>query len=203
MSTSVTRWWWVRHAPVPDPENRICGRLDPPCDLSDEERLSALAKRLPAQAVVVESGLLRCHQTLGAIEAAGLSVAPAIVEPALQEQDFGHWQGRRWTELDQAKDPLVAAFWRDPARTAPPGGESFEMLMVRARDAIIGLTRQFEGRDIIAVAHAGTIRAALSLALDLTPQSALSFVIDPLSLTRLDAIGDGWRVGGVNLEVSE
>ena len=202
MSTLITRWWWLRHAPVPDPENRICGRLDPPCDLSDQERLSALARRLPHQAVVVESGLLRCHQTLGAIEAAGLSVAPSIVEPALQEQDFGHWQGRRWAELDQTKDPVVAAFWRDPAGTAPPGGESFEALMVRARAAITDLTRQFEGRDIIAIAHAGTIRAALALALDLPAQTALSFVIDPLSLTRLDAIGDGWRVGGVNLEVS-
>ena len=203
MSNTITRWWWLRHAPVPDPENRICGRLDPPCDLSDEERLSALARRLPPQSVVVESGLLRCHQTLGAIESAGLSVAPAIVEPALQEQDFGHWQGRRWAELDQSKDPLVAAFWRDPAGTAPPGGESFEALMGRVRIAVIALTRQFEGRDIVAVAHAGTVRAALALALDLSPQAALSFVVDPLSLTRLDAIGEGWRVGGVNLEVGE
>lgn len=203
MNTSITRWWWLRHAPVPDPENRICGRLDPPCDLSDQERLSALARRLPQQAVVVESGLLRCHQTLGAIESAGLSVAPSVVEPALQEQDFGHWQGRRWAELDQSKDPQVAAFWRDPAGTAPPGGESFEALMARVRAAITDLTRQFEGRDIIAVAHAGTIRAALALALDLPPQTALSFVIDPLSLTRLDAIGEGWRVGGVNLELGE
>ena len=203
MSTPVTRWWWLRHAPVPDPENRICGRLDPPCDLSDENRLRALARRLPSQAVVVESGLLRCHQTLGALESFGLTVAPAIVEPALQEQDFGHWQGRRWTELDQSKDPVVAAFWRDPAGTAPPRGESFYDLMVRARNAIIALTKQFEGRDIIAVAHAGTIRAALALALDLPPQAALCFVVDPLSLTRLDAIGDGWRISGVNLEIGE
>ena len=203
MSTLITRWWWLRHAPVPDPENRICGRLDPPCDLSDEDRLAALARRLPPQAVVVESGLLRCHQTLGAIEAAGLPVAPSLIEAALQEQDFGHWQGRRWVELDQAKDPLVAAFWRDPAGTAPPGGESFEAVIARVKASITDLTRQFEGRDIIAVAHAGTIRAALALALDLSPQAALSFVIDPLSLTRLDAIGEGWRVNGVNLEVGE
>jgi alpha-ribazole phosphatase len=203
MSNPITRWWWLRHAPVPDPENRICGRLDPPCDLSDSERLAALGLRLPRQAVVVESGLLRCTQTLGAIEAAGLTVAPAIIVPDLQEQDFGQWQGRRWADLDSAKDPLVAAFWRDPAGTAPPGGESFVALVDRVRTAIILMNRQFEGRDIIAVAHAGTVRAALALALDLAPQAALSFVIDPLSLTRLDSIGEGWRVGGVNLMVGE
>ena len=199
--SAVTRWWWLRHAPVPDPENRICGRLDPPCDLSDLERLSSLAHYLPRQAVVVESGLLRCHQTLGAIESAGLAVAPSIVESALQEQDFGRWQGRRWVDLDQSKDPLVASFWHDPAGTAPPGGESFAAVIARVRDAVIAMTSLFEGRDIIAVAHAGTIRAALAVARDLPPPAALSFVIDPLSVTRLDSIGEGWRVVGVNLEI--
>ena len=203
MSTPVTRWWWLRHAPVPDPENRIVGRLDPPCDLSDTDRLSALARQLPRQSVVVESGLLRCSQTLGAIESAGLTVAPAIVEPALQEQDFGRWQGRRWAELDTKKDPAVADFWRDPATSTPPGGESFVSVIARVGATVREMTRHFEGRDIIAVAHAGTIRAALALALDLSPHAALSFVIDPLSLTRLDSIGEGWRVGGVNMSGAE
>lgn len=203
MTNSITRWWWVRHAPVPDPENRIVGRLDPPCDLSDADRLSTLARLLPRQSVVVESGLLRCSQTLGAIESAGLTVAPSLIEPALEEQDFGHWQGRRWADLDSKKDPLVADFWRDPATSTPPGGESFVAVMTRVRAVVTEMTCHFEGRDIIAVAHAGTIRAALALALDLSPHAALSFVIDPLSLTRLDAIGEGWRVGGVNMSGSE
>lgn len=203
MTNSITRWWWLRHAPVPDPENRIVGRLDPPCDLSDTDRLSALARMLPRQSVVVESGLLRCAQTLGAIESAGLTVAPAILEPALLEQDFGQWQGRRWADLDAKKDPTVAAFWLDPATSTPPGGESFVAVMARVRAAVMQMTRHFEGRDIIAVAHAGSIRAALALALDLSPHAALSFVIDPLSLTRLDCLGEGWRVGGVNMSGNE
>ena len=198
MSLSVTRWWWLRHAPVPDPENRICGRLDPPCDLSDQDRFTALAALLPQKAAIVESGLLRCSQTLGAIESAGLVVAPALIEPSLQEQDFGHWQGRRWADLDGEGDPLVAAFWQDPAASPPPGGESFIQLVERVGPAILRLTRDHEGRDIIAVAHAGTIRAALAIALGLHPRAALSFVIDPLSLTRIDAVGEGWRVAGVN-----
>jgi alpha-ribazole phosphatase len=203
MTQSITRWWWLRHAPVPDPENRIVGKLDLPCDLSDTDRFSALARQLPRQSVVVESGLLRCTQTLGAIESAGLTVAPSIIEPALQEQDFGHWQGRRWADLDSKKDPLVADFWRDPAVSTPPGGESFLAVMARVRVVVSEMTQLFEGRDVIAIAHAGTIRAALALALDLSPHAALSFVIDPLSLTRLDAIGEGWRVGGVNMSGTE
>ena len=52
--------------------------------------------------------------------------------------------------------------------------------------------------DVIAVAHAGTIRAALVVALEMPPDKALSFVIDPLSLTRLDRLDNDWRVVAVN-----
>ena len=48
------------------------------------------------------------------------------------------------------------------------------------------------------VVHSGTIRAVLAIALDLAPDSALRFVIDPLSLTRIDRLADGWRVVTVN-----
>lgn len=48
------------------------------------------------------------------------------------------------------------------------------------------------------VAHAGTIRAALALAMGNIP-AAISFQIAPLSLTRIVALpGDGWSVAEVN-----
>ena len=34
---AVTRWWWVRHAPVPNPEGRCYGQFDKDCDVSNEE----------------------------------------------------------------------------------------------------------------------------------------------------------------------
>ena len=52
--------------------------------------------------------------------------------------------------------------------------------------------------DVILIAHAGTIRAVLAIALDLAPDKALRFVIEPLSLTRLDRLAEGWRVVAVN-----
>lgn len=200
-ANSVTRWWWLRHAPVPCPQGRIHGCLDVACDLSDEEDFRWLAGRLPVNPVLVESGLIRCRQTAGALETAGLLLPPPQVEPQLMEQDFGHWQGRSWLELEAAKDPDLAAFWQDPAATAPPGGESFAAVMARVAEAVARLGREHAGRDILAIAHAGTIRAALALALDLTPAAALRIAVQPLSLTRLDATGDGWRVETVNATV--
>jgi alpha-ribazole phosphatase len=48
------------------------------------------------------------------------------------------------------------------------------------------------------LAPAGTVRAVLAIALDLAPEQALRFVIDPLSLTRVDRLDRGWRVVAVN-----
>ncbi|MTJ81199.1 MAG: histidine phosphatase family protein [Telmatospirillum sp.] len=201
-SPALCRWWWLRHAPVPDPEGRISGRLDLPCDTSDTDWFVELANRLPRSAVLVDSGLIRCSQTIGALEAAGLPLPPALIEPDLAEQDFGRWQGRTWALLASSKDPDLPAFWHNPATATPPGGESFAAVVERVRAVVDRLSAEHSGRDIIAVAHAGTIRAALAIALDLPPETALSFVVDPLSLTRLDAMDSGWRVVGVNWQPS-
>jgi alpha-ribazole phosphatase len=48
----------------------------------------------------------------------------------------------------------------------------------------------------VVVAHAGTIRAALALALELRPERGLAFVVDPLSVTRIDRlISDAGEIG--------
>ena len=197
-TATTTRWWWLRHAPVPDSEARIVGQLDLPCDISDKAWFAALAERLPRNPVLVESGLIRCRQTIGALEAAGMALLPALIEPALAEQNFGRWQGRSWNALTAITDPDLQAFWQAPAVAAPPGGESFAAMVDRVTAVIRRLTDDHAGRDIVAVAHAGTIRAALAMALGVDPAVALAFTIEPLSLTRLDATAEAWRVQGVN-----
>ncbi len=188
---SATRWWWLRHAPVPG--GAIAGRLDLDCDTSDADAFASMAARLPAGAALVETGLRRSRQTAEALRAAGLALPAPAVAPDLAEQDFGAWSGRRWDEID------AAGFWADPANAAPPGGESFAAVVARVRAAVARLGAQFAGRDLIVVGHAGSIRAALAVALDLTPAAALRLEVAPLSLTRIDS-GDGWwRVLGMNL----
>ena len=194
----MTRWWFVRHAPVPDPQSRITGQRDVACDTSDEDQFAALADLLPRNAVLVESGLLRCRQTIDALELSGLTLAPPQTEPELIEQDFGHWQGHSWGDLAAAKDPDLADFWARPAYARPPGGESFADQVDRVRKVMRRLNDAFPDRDIIAVTHAGTIRAALCIALEVAPEAALRFAVEPLSLTRIDAMTGGFAIGMVN-----
>ena len=44
---TITRWWWVRHAPVRNDGGNIYGQTDLACDTSDTEVFDAVAKILP------------------------------------------------------------------------------------------------------------------------------------------------------------
>lgn len=203
----VTRWWWVRHAPVVDAHLlRLSGQEDVAADVSDTAAFKALAPHLPTGAVWVTSHLQRTTQTAEALWAAGAERIVPQVEPAFAEQAFGDWTGCTWAELGERAD--AKAFWQDPASVAPPGeaSESFADQCARVADRIDALTKTFASRDIVCVAHAGSIRAAVALALGLTPAQALGLDVKNLGLTRLDHISTGlrtkrggnWRVVALN-----
>jgi broad specificity phosphatase PhoE len=204
--SDITRWWWIRHAPVPD-GGRIYGQRDVPCDCSDAETFAALAAELPAGAVWVTSNLQRTTQTARAIHAADpgrLAGVDLMAVPELAEQHLGEWQGLERKAFYATRKVGTQAFWFAPADERAPGGESFADLVGRVVPAIERLTLEHRGQDIVAVTHGGTIRAALGLALGIAPQSALGFSLENCSLTRLDHLlaaagGPGlWRVVAVN-----
>ena len=112
----------------------------------------------------------------------------------LAEQDFGDWTGRTHDDLAAVGGEAYGRFWRDPARARPPGGESFEDQIARVRSGLAHI----EAELVVLIAHSGTVRAALAIALELAPETALRFVVDPLSVTRIDRLQNGWRVMSVN-----
>ncbi|MGH7091649.1 MAG: histidine phosphatase family protein [Stellaceae bacterium] len=205
----VTRWWWIRHAPVTANNGCCYGQTDFPCEVTDGAAFAALAARLPADAVWIATPLKRTHMTAAALVAAGAHGPASIpgpglgIEPDLIEQNFGAWQGVAYAELHARHGDQWHRFWLAPAHETPPGGESFVSLVRRAGSAIERLNEANRGRDIVAVAHGGTIRAALAVALGLAPEHALGFAVDNLSLTRIEHFPDPgahcWRVSGVNL----
>ena len=199
------RWWWVRHAPVVDHGGKLYGQRDVPCDVSDTRAFESLARALPENAVWVTSQLSRARDTAAAIVAAGRAAPAPIVEHDFAEQSFGDWAGLSWDEI-AARDPAVnKRFWADPVGLAPPGGESFAAVVARVAATVGRLSAAHRG-DIVAVAHGGSIRAAIALALSLDPARVMAVKVDNLSLTRLDLVAGGtlrghggaWRVVGVN-----
>jgi alpha-ribazole phosphatase len=191
---SSTRWWWIRHAPSAGLPGIIHGQDDVDADLKDDTAVNARIATLPKNAVWLTSGLPRTVQT-----AAALGGTNCRAVEGLMEQNFGEWNGKNWNDL---RENETRGFWMNFATEAPPGGESFVNMMDRVSDTIAELSVEYEGRDIIAVAHAGTIRAALTMALNLFAKSALTFQLSNLSLTEIESIPDGdlraWCVHGIN-----
>jgi broad specificity phosphatase PhoE len=205
---NITSWWWVRHAPVVGYDGLIYGSQDVPADTSDEEAYQALATGLPKDALWVTSHLSRTHVTADAIGAAGLEHGERLVENGLGEQNFGEWQDKTYAEQDadwrtRFGEHTMHKFWYCPAEFRPEGGESFVDMIERVSAVIHRLTEAHQGRNIVAVAHGGTIRAALALALGLEPDRAFAFQTENLSTTRIDHVqgggsGGDWRVAFIN-----
>lgn len=201
----ITRWWWIRHAPVPDTVN-IYGQNDVDSDTSDRNVFEALARELPRGAAWFTSNLKRTHQTAEAIIDAMIEKDVAsetrlsITEFA--EQHLGEWQGLNRAEFFASRAHLSHPFWFGPASERAPGGESFDDLYARVASAIERINTENIGRDIVAVTHGGTIKAAIGHALKLSTDAALAFAIDNCSITRLDQLGTGagsfWRAVSIN-----
>lgn len=172
----------LRHAPV-EKAGRIAGRTDVGANCSDQAALLAVKSRLKRLSfdTIWSSPAKRCLQTCHALE-----LAPQI-HSALWEQDFGEWEGIASDTLPDL-GPLSPA---ELAEFQPPGGESFNDMSRRVRPLL-----QAASQSVLVVAHAGTARAALSMAIG---AHAISFAIAPLSLTILSGSCYDWAVEGVNL----
>jgi broad specificity phosphatase PhoE len=209
----TTRWWWIRHAPVINSRQELYGHKDLDCHLSDEDSLAALADCLPHDAVWVTSHLKRAIATATAVRDRMSPQKSAfldpIIEPAFAEQHFGEWEGMSFEELRDSLGDTFQTFWKAPATVPAPSGESFVDVIKRVGDGVTRITAGHAGRDIVSVAHSGSIRAALAHALTLGPDSALTFRIDNLSLTVIEHVQPTslepergarttWRVASVN-----
>src|SRR5258708_26610230 len=92
----------------------------------------------------------------------------------------------------------VGSHWFADIDERAPGGESFMDLYNRVRGAIERINVEQAGKDVIAVAHGGTIKAAVGLALGNQPEKGLAFDTDNCSVTRLDHFASAghsnWRL---------
>ncbi len=182
----TTRWWWVRHAVVRANKGRMYGASDPPAEIDDHEAFAGLARTLPQGARWITSHLQRARQTAHALAGAGMDIGDPTIEQSFGEQSFGEWQGQLYETVAEIAAPYRHPTWFITADHTPPGGESFLDVVARVSGAIDRLTVDHGPGDIVAVAHGGSIRAAVCHALGLDPDQALYLSFDNLSLTRID-----------------
>jgi broad specificity phosphatase PhoE len=154
--------------------------------LEDREiaRIKALGWSAPRAQHIFAGPEQRTQQTAHAL---GL---PHAIEPGLRDCDYGTWQGRALSEL-QEDDPEGLAAWLTDLAAVPHGGESMAALMDRA-GRWLG-SREAEGHTV-AVTHPGIIRSAIVHALGAPAQAFWRIDIVPLSLTDLRFNGRAWTL---------
>jgi alpha-ribazole phosphatase len=154
----IVRFVLVRHPPAVVAPGVCYGRLDIGLrgDATETVReiVSAIAGAGAVQ--VWASPASRCLVVAKAVARA--IGADLLVDPHLQELDFGTWEGIEWDSIPRA---LLDAWAADPIDFAPPGGESGKALLARVRavhQAIVA-TRQ----DCVVVSHGGPLKLLAAL----------------------------------------
>jgi broad specificity phosphatase PhoE len=199
-----TRFWLIRHAIVAKNElDRVYGIKDVPIcpdHLAGQTPVyRALAARLPRPAKWFCSPLQRTRHTAEAIFAAGYETQTLTVEAGIIEQNMGALQGLERGAVAGRLAIPAHPFWVLSHAEVPEGGESVEHLLARVGDTLERLAREHEGHDVVLVSHGGVIRAAIGHAMGVGALPILHLSVQNLSLTRLDHLDEGWRVGWINL----
>ena len=168
-----TTFIWVRHFPV-SAKGIYVGQSDIeavvppvlPCSLAGIQ-----------DAIWITSPLVRAGQTMNWIhESLHIQGGDVTVAPELMEQYFGHWEGQRYEDIQVHSE--------HPETIQPPEGEMFVDVSKRMHGWIEKALTRYTGKTVIAVCHAGAIRAALGHALSIPASSSLRFQMDYASLTQ-------------------
>jgi len=154
------RFVLVRHPPAAIAEGVCYGRLDIGLrgDATETVRevVSAIAGAEAGAVQVWASPAARCLVVAETVvRALG---ADLLVDPRLQELDFGAWEGLEWNNVPRASLDAWAA---EPIGFAPPGGETGEALLARVRavhQAIVAADQ-----DCVIISHGGPLKLLAAL----------------------------------------
>lgn len=135
------------------------GWADPPLTDSGIRDIHALTEHLRSFgfAAVCCSDLTRARMT-AEILAAGLGLAPPVVDQRLRERHVGEWSGLTDAEI-AARWPGQLAAWRECDDGAPmAGGEDGPTVVARMRAGLLELWSRHGFANILVVSHANAIR---------------------------------------------
>jgi alpha-ribazole phosphatase len=185
----------IRHTRTQVDAGICVGRID--VDVAStfaQDSEEVLQKVKASQAAIFCSPAQRCQRLAQVL--AARNAKTFVLNERLQELDFGRWQGLPWASVPQEElDAWMADFVSVPAG----GGECFLDLVARATDLLAAL-RASGKSEVLAVTHAGFIKAALVHALGADPRKGYNCRIDFGSTTTLRTIPGctDWEVVGVN-----
>lgn len=134
------------------------GSTDTPLSPRGREQMEAALAGLGPWDCIIASPRARCADFARAL--ARREAVPCTLDPRLQELHFGAWEGCTVTRILERDPEGLAAFWRDPERHPPPGGEP----LARFRARVLAAWRELEAqqdRRLLLITHGGVLRLLL------------------------------------------
>lgn len=176
----------VRHGDSEAAPGLCIGRTDVALSSSGFLAIQRLAAHWDGAAprFLFTSDLRRAQQS-AQVFAARFATEP-LADPRLREVDLGEWDGRRWEAIVR-EDEARYRHWADNwVIQEAPGGESFSDVMRRTGAWLAALLGSTQDDDcVLAIAHAGSIRALLCHALGLPPARAFALQLGHARASRV------------------
>jgi alpha-ribazole phosphatase/probable phosphoglycerate mutase len=164
----MTRLILARHGETAwNAQHRYQGQTDVPLNDVGRQQAAALASRLAHEEIhtIYASDLQRAHETARII--AEPQKLPVHADDRLREIHFGNWEGLTHAEI-QERDAQTLETWRaDPLNVPIPGGEPFDHVIARVQAFLDDVARDHQDQTVLLVAHGGSLRLLICLALGL------------------------------------
>jgi broad specificity phosphatase PhoE len=164
------------------------GALGHPLNENGREQARKLSATLGLEAfdLVVSSDLDRAKETARL----SLSAGTAITETAdLRELNFGDWEGLTGPEIEVSAPGSLGKTWRGWGEA--PNGESLASFAERIDRVVHRLRAELgEGAGLV-VAHGGTLRVFICLAMGLPVEKAWQFQLANTAVSELELFADG------------
>lgn len=179
---SVTTVDIIRHGePVGGKKYR--GQIDDPLSEKGWRQMwDAVGEHKPWQQIV-SSPLCRCSAFADAL--AQRHQLPLKIDDRFKEVGFGQWEGRGRDDVRVNDADLLSRFKRDPVNNRPQGAEPLADFKHRIEQAWNDMLDEFPDQHLLLVAHAGVVRVAMHLALDIPLAAIYRVEVENASITRI------------------
>ena len=161
---TVKKWYLIRHGETDFNKKRFFyGKADVSINETGKEQASKIHQLLKGRAIsrIYTSQLKRTQETAAIIFPDQIPTA----YKALNERDFGLWEGRTANEI-QAAFPLVWEEWLEsPFDVTPSKAEPFQKFKDRVQ-SIVEEIRETEDDEIAIVGHLGVLRLIYQFLVD-------------------------------------
>lgn len=155
----------IRHG-EPEGGTLFRGWRDDPLSDNGWSQMRHATAAPPQWDLIISSPLTRCCYF--AEELSQRLDIPMEQDERLKEIGFGDWEGQVPEALFEASPETLNAFWQDPVKHPPPGGEPMVLFQSRVESAWQDIQIQHAGKHLLIVGHGGVNRLIIGKVLGIS-----------------------------------